>query len=157
MNQKTKKGLKIVCNNRKAGFNYFYIDFFEAGIVLKGSEVKSLRDGRGNISESYAIDNKGEIFLINSHISAYRSASRFNHEPLRMRKILLHRREMEQLRGKMQREGYTLVPLSLYFNERGRVKVELGLAKGRRQLDKREREKTRDWERQRARLLRSRG
>ena len=147
---------KIVAQNRKARHNYFIEDTVEAGLVLLGTEVRAMRAGQASLGDSYADFRGKEIFLINSHISAYRSASRFNHEPLRMRKILLHRREMEQLRGKMQREGYTLVPLSLYFNERGRVKVELGLAKGRRQLDKREREKTRDWERQRARLLRSR-
>ena len=148
---------KIVAQNRKARHNYFIEDTVEAGLVLLGTEVRAMRAGQVSLGDSYADFRGKEIFLINSHISAYRSASRFNHEPLRMRKILLHRREMEQLRGKMQREGYTLVPLSLYFNERGRVKVELGLAKGRRQLDKREREKTRDWERQRGRLLRSRG
>ena len=147
---------KIVAQNRKARHNYFIEDTVEAGLVLLGTEVRALRAGQASLGDSYADFRGKEIFLINSHISAYQSASRFNHEPLRLRKILLHRREMEQLRGKMQREGYTLVPLSLYFNERGRVKVELGLAKGRRQLDKREREKTRDWERQRARLLRSR-
>ena len=147
---------KIVAQNRKARHNYFIEDTVEAGLVLLGTEVRAMRAGQASLGDSYADFRGKEIFLINSHISAYQSASRFNHEPLRLRKILLHRREMEQLRGKMQREGYTLVPLSLYFNERGRVKVELGLAKGRRQLDKREREKTRDWERQRARLLRSR-
>ena len=147
---------KIVAQNRKARHNYFIEDTVEAGLVLLGTEVRAMRAGQVSLGDSYADFRGKEIFLINSHISAYRSASRFNHEPLRLRKILLHRREMEQLRGKMQREGYTLVPLSLYFNERGRVKVELGLARGRRQVDKREREKTRDWERQRARLLRSR-
>ena len=147
---------KIVAQNRKARHNYFIEDTVEAGLVLLGTEVRAMRAGQASLGDSYADFRGKEIFLINSHISAYQSASRFNHEPLRLRKILLHRREMEQLRGKMQREGYTLVPLSVYFNERGRVKVELGLAKGRRQLDKREREKTRDWERQRARLLRSR-
>ena len=148
---------KIVAQNRKARHNYFIEDTVEAGLVLLGTEVRAMRAGQASLGDSYADFRGKEIFLINSHISAYQSASRFNHEPLRLRKLLLHRREMEQLRGKMQREGYTLVPLSLYFNERGRVKVELGLAKGRRQLDKREREKTRDWERQRGRLLRSRG
>ena len=147
---------KIVAQNRKARHNYFIEDTVEAGLVLLGTEVRAMRAGQASLGDSYADFRGKEIFLINSHISAYQSASRFNHEPLRLRKILLHRREMEQLRGKVQREGYTLVPLSLYFNERGRVKVELGLARGRRQVDKREREKTRDWERQRARLLRSR-
>ena len=147
---------KIVAQNRKARHNYFIEDTVEAGLVLLGTEVRAMRAGQASLGDSYADFRGKEIFLINSHISAYQSASRFNHEPLRLRKILLHRREMEQLRGKVQREGYTLVPLALYFNERGRVKVELGLARGRRQVDKREREKTRDWERQRARLLRSR-
>ena len=147
---------KIVAQNRKARHNYFIEDTVEAGLVLLGTEVRALRAGQASLGDSYADFRGKEMFLINSHISAYQSASRFNHEPLRLRKILLHRREMEQLRGKVQREGYTLVPLALYFNERGRVKVELGLARGRRQVDKREREKTRDWERQRARLLRSR-
>ena len=147
---------KIVAQNRKARHNYFIEDTVEAGLVLLGTEVRAMRAGQASLGDSYADLRGKEIFLINSHISAYQSASRFNHEPLRLRKLLLHRREMEQLRGKVQRDGYTLVPLSLYFNERGRVKVELGLARGRRQVDKREREKTRDWERQRARLLRSR-
>jgi len=147
---------KIVAQNRKARHNYFIEDTVEAGLVLLGTEVRAMRAGQASLGDSYADFRGKEIFLINSHISAYQSASRFNHEPLRLRKLLLHRREMEQLRGKVQRDGYTLVPLSLYFNERGRVKVELGLARGRRQVDKREREKTRDWERQRGRLLRSR-
>ena len=115
-----------------------------------------MRSGRASLGDSYADFRGKELFLINSHIAIFPSASRFNHEPLRLRKLLLHRREMEQLRGKVQRDGYTLVPLSLYFNERGIAKIALGLARGRRQIDKREQEKTRDWERQRARLLRNR-
>ena len=114
-----------------------------------------MRAGHASLGDAYADIRGAEIFLVKAHIAGYQAASRFNHEPLRPRKLLLHRREIEQLRGKLQREGYTLIPLSLYFNERGRAKIELGLARGRRQVDKREREKTRDWERQRARLLRA--
>ena len=147
---------KIIAQNRKARHDYFIEDTVEAGLVLKGTEVSSMRSGRASLGDAYADFRGKELFLINSHISTYQSASRFNHEPLRLRKLLLHRREMEQLRGKMQRQGYTLVPLSLYFNERGIAKIRLGLARGRRQIDKREQEKTRDWERQRARLLRNR-
>ena len=146
---------RTVAQNRKARYNYFIEDTLEAGLVLQGTEVRAMRAGHASLGDSYA-DIKGEeLFLVNAHIAVYEQASRFNHEPLRPRKLLLHRREIEQLRGKLQREGYTLVPLSLYFNERGRAKIQLGLARGRRQVDKREREKTRDWERQKARLLRS--
>ncbi len=146
---------RTVAQNRKARYNYFIEDTLEAGLVLQGTEVRAMRAGHASLGDSYA-DIKGEeLFLVNAHIAVYEPASRFNHEPLRPRKLLLHRREIEQLRGKLQREGYTLVPLSLYFNERGRAKIQLGLARGRRQVDKREREKTRDWERQKARLLRS--
>ena len=147
---------KIVAQNRKARHDYFIEETVEAGLVLKGTEVSSMRSGRASLGDAYADFRGKELFLINSHIGTYQSASRFNHEPLRLRKLLLHKREMEQLRGKLQRQGYTLVPLSLYFNERGIAKIALGLARGRRQIDKREQEKTRDWERQRARLLRNR-
>ena len=146
---------RTVAQNRKARYNYFIEDTLEAGLVLQGTEGRAMRAGHASLGDSYA-DIKGEeLFLVNAHIAVYEPASRFNHEPLRPRKLLLHRRDIEQLRGKLQREGYTLVPLSLYFNERGRAKIQLGLARGRRQVDKREREKTRDWERQKARLLRS--
>ena len=147
---------KLVAQNRKARHDYFIEDTVEAGLVLKGTEVSSMRSGRASLGDSYADFRGKELFLINSHISPYQSASRFNHEPLRLRKLLLHKREMEQLRGKVQRQGYTLVPLSLYFNERGIAKIALGLARGRRQIDKREQEKMRDWERERGRLLRNR-
>ena len=153
MNQKTKSGLKIISKNRKAGFNYFYIDFFEAGIVLKGSEVKSLRDGRGNISESYAVDNKGEIFLINSHIPLYKESSYNNHDPKRNRKLLLNKKEINKLIGRLNREGFTLIPTKLYF-KRGKVKVEIAVAKGKKQHDKRQVKKKRDWNRERARYFR---
>ena len=153
MNHKTKKGLKIVCNNRKAGFNYFYIDFFEAGIVLNGSEVKSLRDGKANISEAYAIDEQGEIFLLNSHIPSYKESSYNNHDPKRNRKLLLNKREINKLIGKVNREGYTLIPTKLYF-KKGKAKVEIAVAKGKRQYDKRQVKKKRDWNREKARLFR---
>ena len=153
MKQKTKKGLKIVCNNRKAGFNYFYDEFFEAGIVLRGSEVKSLRDGRGNISESYAVDNKGEIFLINSHIPLYKESSYNNHNPKRNRKLLLNKKEINKLIGRLNREGFTLIPTKLYFKS-GKAKVEIAVAKGKKQHDKREVKKKRDWNRERARYFR---
>ena len=110
MNHKTKSGLKIICNNRKAKFNYFFNEFFEAGIALKGSEVKSLRDGKANISEAYAIDNQGEIFLLNSHIPSYKESSYNNHDPKRNRKLLLNKREINKLIGRINREGYTIIP-----------------------------------------------
>jgi len=136
MKQKTKSGLKIICNNRKAKFNYFFNEFFEAGIALKGSEVKSLRDGKANISESYAIDEQGEIFLVNSHIPSYKESSYNNHDPKRNRKLLLNKREINKLIGKVNREGYTLIPTKLYF-KKGKAKVEIAVAKGKRQYDKR--------------------
>ena len=153
MKQKTRIGLKIISNNRKARFNYFFNEFFEAGIVLKGSEVKSLRDGKANISESYAIDEQGEIFLVNSHIPSYKESSYNNHEPRRNRKLLLNKREINKLIGKVNREGYTLIPTKLYF-KKGRAKIEIALAKGKRQYDKRQVKKKRDWNREKARLFR---
>ncbi len=152
MKQKTKKGLKIVCNNRKAGFNYFYDEFFEAGIVLRGSEVKSLRDGRGNISESYAVDNKGEIFLINSHIPLYRQSSYNNHDPKGNRKLLLKKKEINKLIGRINQEGLTIIPTKMYFHN-GKVKVEIAVAKGKKLYDKRQSKKKKDWNREKARLL----
>ena len=153
MKQKTKSGLKIICNNRKAKFNYFFNDFFEAGIALKGSEVKSLRDGKANISEAYAIDEQGEIFLLNSHIPSYKESSYYNHDPKRNRKLLLNKREINKLIGKVNREGYTLIPTKLYF-KKGKAKVEIAVAKGKRQYDKRQVKKKRDWNREKARLFR---
>jgi SsrA-binding protein len=126
-------------------------------LVLTGTEVKSLRQGRASIVEAYAADQQGELYLFNSHIPMYDAAGRFNHQPKRLRKLLLHNRELARLIGLIRREGYTLVPLSLYFNERGIAKVELGLARGKRKADKRETEKRRDWQRQKARLMRERG
>lgn len=148
---------RAVAVNRKARRNYFIDDTFEAGIVLRGSEVKSMRAGRGSIDEAYATERKGEFFLINAHIPGYAAANRQNHDPRRARKLLLHKREIRRLAGAIQREGMTLVPLSLYFNEKGRAKVELGLAHGKRKYDKRAAERDRDWSRQKARLLRDKG
>lgn len=153
MKQKTKSGLKIICNNRKAKFNYFFNEFFEAGIVLNGSEVKSLRDGKANISEAYAIDEQGEIFLLNSHIPSYKESSYNNHDPKRNRKLLLNKREINKLIGKVNREGYTLIPTKLYF-KKGRAKIEIALAKGKRHYDKRQVKKKRDWNREKARFFR---
>ena len=153
MKQKTKSGLKIICNNRKAKFNYFFNDFFEAGIALKGSEVKSLRDGKANISEAYAIDELGEIFLLNSHIPSYKESSYNNHDPKRNRKLLLNKREINKLIGKVNREGYTLIPTKLYF-KKGKAKIEIAVAKGKRQYDKRQVKKKRDWNREKSRLFR---
>ena len=153
MIQRTKSGLKIISNNRKAKFNYFFTEFFEAGIVLYGSEVKSLRDGRANISESYAFDNKGELYLVNSHIPSYKESSYNNHEPNRNRKLLLNRREINKLIGRINREGFTLIPTKLYF-KKGKAKVEIAVAKGKKQYDKRQVKKRRDWDRERARYFR---
>ena len=153
MKQKTRIGLKIISNNRKARFNYFFSEFFEAGIALKGSEVKSLRDGKANISESYAIDEQGEIFLVNSHIPSYKESSYNNHDPKRNRKLLLNKREINKLIGKVNREGYTLIPTKLYF-KKGKAKVEIAVAKGKRQYDKRQVKKKSDWNREKARLFR---
>ena len=153
MKQKTKSGLKIICNNRKAKFNYFFNEFFEAGIALKGSEVKSLRDGKANISEAYAIDEQGEIFLLNSHIPSYKESSYNNHDPKRNRKLLLNKREINKLIGKVNREGYTLIPTKLYF-KKGKAKVEIAVAKGKKHYDKRQVKKKKDWNREKARYFR---
>ena len=153
MNHKAKSGLKIISNNRKAKFNYFFDEFFEAGIVLKGSEVKSLRDGKANISEAYAFDNKGEIFLVNSHIPSYKESSYNDHDPHRNRKLLLSRKEINKLIGKINREGLTLIPTKLYF-KKGKAKVEIAVAKGKKHYDKRQVKKKRDWNREKARYFR---
>lgn len=152
-----REGGKLVAENRKARFNYDIEEKVEAGIVLTGSEVKSLRAGKANIAESYASDEGGELYLLNAHIAEYAQAARTNHAPTRPRKLLLHRREMGRLAGAIQRQGMTLVPLKLYFNARGIAKVQLGLAKGKKIHDKRETEKKRDWERQKGRLMREKG
>lgn len=148
---------KIVALNKRARFDYFIEDNIEAGIVLHGSEVKSLREGKGSIAESYASDEGDELFLINAFIPEYYEASSFNHEPRRPRKLLVRRRELNRLLAAIRKKGMTLVPLSLYFNERGMAKVELGLATGKKKTDKRSTEKERDWQRQKGRLMRSKG
>ena len=153
MHQKTKSGLKIISNNRKARFNYFFTEFFEAGIVLKGSEVKSLRDGKANISEAYAFDDRGEMYLVNSHIPSYKESSYNNHNPRRNRKLLLNKREINKLMGRINREGFALIPTKLYF-KKGKAKVEIAVAKGKKQYDKRHTKKKRDWDRERARYFR---
>ncbi len=153
MKQRTKNGLKIISNNRKARFNYFFSEFYEAGIVLKGSEVKSLREGKANISESYAIDNGGEIFLLNSYIPSYKESSYNNHDPKRNRKLLLNSREIKKLIGKINQEGFTLIPTKLYF-KKGKAKVEIAVAKGKKHHDKRQAIKKRDWNREKARYFR---
>jgi SsrA-binding protein len=148
---------KVVAENRKARFSYFIDDTFEAGIVLGGSEVKSLRLGRANIADAYATEQGGEIFLINAYIPEYLQANRFQHETRRPRKLLLHKREAGKLIGAVNKEGMTLIPLRIYFNDKGRAKLELALARGKKLHDKRETEKNRDWERQKGRLMRDRG
>ncbi|MDX3927362.1 MAG: SsrA-binding protein SmpB [Shinella sp.] len=148
---------KVVAENRKARFNYEIVDTYEAGLVLTGTEVKSLREGKANIAESYATDEGGEIWLINSYLPEYLQANRFNHETRRRRKLLLSKREMNRLQAAVNREGMTLVPLKIYFNDRGRAKLELALAKGKKLHDKRETAKERDWNRQKSRILKERG
>ncbi len=149
--------VRVAAQNRKARHNYTIEESLETGIVLTGSEVKSLRSGRANIAESYATEQNGELYLINAYIPEYKQAGRENHESRRPRKLLLHKRQIEKLIGATQREGMTLVPLKLYFNERGIAKLELGLAKGKRQFEKREAEKKRDWEREKSRIMREKG
>jgi SsrA-binding protein len=143
--------------NRRARHDYLVQDTLEAGLVLTGSEVKVLRQGQASIAESYAAVDEGELWLINAHVPEYKAATRFNHEPRRPRKLLVHKKELNRLLGAVKREGVTLVPLSIYFNERGVAKLELGIAKGKKKADKRETEKARDWQRDKARLMRQRG
>jgi SsrA-binding protein len=157
MAKKPEPNRKVVAENRKARYNFQIGETFEAGIQLAGTEVKSLRQSKAMIAESYVSPEGGEIWLINSNIPEYLQANRFNHEPTRRRKLLLQKRQMERLVGAVQREGMTIVPLRLYFNERGMAKVEIALAKGKQVHDKRESEKARDWEREKGRLLRDRG
>lgn len=148
---------RVVAENRKARFNYFIDETLEAGIMLAGTEVKSLREGRADISESYASEQDGELFLVNAYIPEYKAGNRYNHETRRPRKLLLHKREINKLAGGIKRAGTTIVALKIYFNERGKAKVLLGLARGKRQHDKRAAIKDRDWKRDQARLLRERG
>lgn len=148
---------KVAAQNRRARHDYMIEDRFEAGIMLTGSEVKSLRGGRASIAEAYVGERSGELYLQGAHIPEYKSATHNNHEPRRLRKLLVHRRELAKLVGQIRRQGYTLVPLSIYFNDRGIAKLEVGLAKGKRKGDKREDVKARDWDRRKSRLLRERG
>ena len=157
MAKKKDTGERIVADNRKARHLYAIESSFEAGLVLTGSEVKSLRTGKGNIGESYAQAKDGEILLVNSYIPEYTMANRFNHEPRRVRKVLVHKSEARKLAAAVQREGMTLIPLKVYFNQKGVAKIELGLARGKKLHDKRETEKARDWARNKARLMRVKG
>jgi SsrA-binding protein len=155
--KKSERAIKVVADNRKARFNYEIGEVFEAGIALTGTEVKSLRQGKATIAESYADARRGEIWLVNANIPEYLQASRFNHAPKRPRKLLLHKRQINKLAGAVDREGMTIVPLKLYFNEKGRAKIEIALARGKKLHDKRETERKRSWERERGRLLRQKG
>ena len=157
MAAKPARRFKLVADNRKARFHYEIGETYEAGIALTGSEVKSLRAGKATIAESYADARAGELWLINSNIPEYLQASRFNHSPKRPRKLLLQKREINRLVGAVEREGMTIVPLKLYFNEKGRAKVEIALARGKKLHDKRETLKKRSWERERGRLMRMKG
>ena len=157
MAAKSDRKLRIIADNRKARFNYEIGEVFEAGIALTGSEVKSLRAGKASIGESYADARGGDLWLVNANIAEYLQAGRFNHAPKRPRRLLLHRRQINKLSGAVEREGMTIVPLKLYFNEKGRAKIELALARGKKLHDKREAEKKRSWERERGRLLRAKG
>jgi SsrA-binding protein len=157
MAAKPERAFKVVADNRKARFNYQIGEVFEAGVALTGSEVKSLRAGKATIAEAYADARGGEIWLINANIPEYLQASRFNHAPKRARKLLLHKRQVNKLIGAVEREGYTVVPLKLYFNAKGRAKIEIALARGKKLHDKRESLKKRSWERERGRLMRAKG
>ena len=148
---------KVVALNKRARFDYYIEETLEAGIILQGSEVKSLRQGQGSIAESYATEEGGELYLINSFIPEYNEASRFNHDPKRRRKLLVHKRELNRILAAIRRKGMTLVPLSLYFNKRGIAKLELGFASGKKKADKRTVEKERDWQREKGRLMRDKG
>ena len=152
MKQKIASERKIICLNRKASFNYFFLEIIEAGISLKGSEVKSLRDGKGSIADSYALDNHGEIYLINSHIPLYRQSSYNNHDPKSDRKLLLNKKEINKLIGSINRDGHTIIPTKLYLSK-GKIKVEIAVAKGKKLFDKRQVKKKRDWEREKSRIF----
>jgi SsrA-binding protein len=157
MAEKKEPPIKVIAENRKARFNYAIEDTVEAGIELTGTEVKSIRNGKSTIAESYADPKNNEIWLINCNIPEYLQANRFNHEPKRPRRLLLHRKQINKLMGAVERQGMTLVPLKMYFNERGRVKLQLALAKGKQLHDKRDTEKKRDWGREKGRIMRARG
>tara|TARA_B100002051_G_scaffold236455_1_gene237553 strand:+ start:155 stop:625 length:471 start_codon:yes stop_codon:yes gene_type:complete len=153
MKSKTNHGLKIISINRKASFNYFFKELIEAGVVLKGSEIKSVRSGKVNIADSYGIEKEGEIYLINSHIPIYKEASYSNHNPYAERKLLLNRKEINKLIGKINEEGLTLIPVKMYF-KKGKAKIQIAVAKGKKLYDKRHSKKTRDWNREKARYFR---
>jgi len=157
MAAKPERTTKTLADNRKARFNYEIGEVFEAGIALTGTEVKSLRQGKATIAESYAGARDGELWLYNANIPEYLQASRFNHAPKRPRRLLLHKREVFKLAAAVEREGMTLVPLKLYFNLKGRAKIEIAIARGKKLHDKRETEKKRDWNREKGRLLREKG
>ena len=157
MARKKEPERRLAARNRKARHTYFIEETFEAGMMLTGTEVKSLREGRANINEAYASVKDNDIFLLNAHIAEYAGGNRENHPPRRPRKLLLHKREIQKLTMALQRDGMTLVPLSIYFNDRGLAKPSLGLAKGKRQYDKRATVKDREWKRDKARLMKSRG
>ena len=152
MKPKEFPGQKIICLNRKASFNYFFLELLEAGIVLKGSEVKSIREGKASIADSYAIDKDGEIFLINSHIPSYKQSSYNNHEPKGDRKILLKKKEINKLIGRIRQDGLTLVPTRLYL-QKGKVKMQIALGKGKKIYEKRQVKRNRDWNREKARVF----
>jgi SsrA-binding protein len=157
MAPKPDSKLKVVADNRRARFNYELGETFEAGIALTGTEVKALRQGKATIAESYADSRDGELWLVNANIPEYLQGGRFNHAPKRPRKLLLHKRQIHKLAGAVDREGMTIVPLKLYFNEKGRAKLEIAVARGKKLHDKRETERKRSWERERGRLLRNKG
>ncbi|MBV9969007.1 MAG: SsrA-binding protein SmpB [Xanthobacteraceae bacterium] len=157
MAEKKPRPFKVIAENRKARFNYEIGEVVEAGIALTGTEVKSLRQGKATIAESYADAKNGEIWLVNANIPEYLQASRFNHAPKRPRKLLLHRRQIDKLAAAVEREGMTIIPLKMFFNEKGRAKVEIALGRGKKLHDKRESEKKRSWEREKGRLMRLKG
>jgi SsrA-binding protein len=157
MAEKKPRPFKIIAENRKARFNYEIGEVVEAGIALTGTEVKSLRQGKATIAESYADSKNGEIWLVNANIPEYLQASRFNHAPKRPRKLLLHRRQIDKLAAAVEREGMTIVPLKMFFNEKGRAKIEVALGRGKKLHDKRETEKKRSWDREKGRLMRLKG
>ena len=152
MKQKVVPGQKIICLNRKASFNYFFLEVLEAGIALKGSEVKSLRDGKASIADSYAVDKNGEIFLVNSHIPLYKQSSYNNHDPKGDRQLLLKKKEINKLIGRINQEGLTLVPTKLYF-KKGKAKIQIAVGKGKKLYDKRQVKKKRDWGREKQRIF----
>tara|TARA_X000000368_G_C22972898_1_gene686269 strand:- start:577 stop:1047 length:471 start_codon:yes stop_codon:yes gene_type:complete len=152
MKVKKNIGIKIISNNRKASFNYFLQEIIEAGIVLKGSEVKSLREGKANITDAYASDHNGEIYLINSYIPSYKESSYNNHNPRDYRKLLLNKKEINKVIGKINREGLTIIPTKIYF-KKGKAKIEIAIAKGKKLYDKRAVKKRKDWDREKARIL----